>query len=96
MIITEDIAKKVGYHDSVEIDGVMYMYDSYKADYTLDGGVSYFKALKLGAEIDIDDTADVLSHTDWYVGYPKKEVTPDALNEWSDVYDVDQPFLYER
>lgn len=96
MIITEKIACELGYHDSVEIDGTIYMYDSYKEDYTLDGGVSYFKALKLGADIDIDDAADVLSHTDWYVGYPKKEVTPDAPNEWSEIYDVDHPFIYER
>lgn len=96
MIITEKTATEIGYHDSVEINNVTYMYDSYKEEYTLDGNTSYFKALKLGAEVDIDDVADVLSHTDWYVGYPKKDVTPEDPNEWSDVYDVDHPFLYER
>lgn len=108
MTITEDIAKKVGYDESVEIKGVTYMFDPYKDEYSIDGSVSYFKALKLGAEVDADDADDILFYTDWYIGFPKYDWIPDrddedywewahnADSEWDSIYDPDKPFLYEE
>ena len=101
MIITKQIAKELGCYESVEIEGVTYMFDPYKEDYSIDGSVSYFHALKIGADV------DVLLYTDWYVGFPTFEWIPnrndenywewanDSYAEWSDIYDVNKPFLYE-
>lgn len=60
MIITKQIAKELGCYESVEIEGVTYMFDPYKEDYSIDGSVSYFHALKIGADVDVDDIDDVL------------------------------------
>ena len=40
MIITKQIAKELGCYESAEIEGVTYMYDPYKEDYSIDGSVS--------------------------------------------------------
>ena len=107
MIITKQIAKELGCYESAEIEGVTYMY---KEDYSIDGSVSYFHALKIGADVNVDDIDDLLFYTDWYVGYPMYDGIPnmkddyeayvewanDNCSEWSDIYNVDKPFLYQK
>lgn len=110
MIITKQIAKELGCYESAEIEGVTYMYDPYKEDYSIDGSVSYFHALKIGADVNVDDIDDLLFYTDWYMGYPMYDGIPnmkddyeayvewanDNCSEWSDIYNVDKPFLYQK
>lgn len=95
MIITRKFAEMVGYNDEVKLKGSIYMFNSFSdPDYSMDGRISFFPALKLDAEVpevDGDDETDlffVLLSTNWYVGYrmydwiPDKEDDYEAYWEW--------------
>lgn len=91
MVIAKEMAERLGYTFTVEIDNEIYMVDTDKEEY-IDGDTSYFPALKLGA--DIENIDEMIPK--WYIGYTKREDIPSVIDEWNEVYDVDHPFVYDK
>ena len=95
MIITKEVAKKLGYDRMVEnIDGIEYALMD-KVQYTIWKDISYFPAVKIGIEI---DAADNLIEAVWAlpeinVGYPRRWANSRST-KWSDKYNTECPFVF--
>lgn len=102
MIITADIAFRIGYYGYAVVDGVSYFRDAFRAKYSFDGNIIYFNALPLGSDIQVKQVDHLLLEDEWYIGYPKKkngDSFPDEKNSslyhWTDIYDAKKPFLWK-
>lgn len=98
VIMTKEIAQEIIPDGSEwDVKGKTY-WVSTSENYTLDGRLSYFKALELGKEY--EDENDLYCEDDIYIVFPMIEREPACYNpepnEWSDIYDELNPDVWQH